>query len=82
MAATATVPAVPFPPYSSDRNPDALGEHRKAGTVGRRAITGKDDFKAKIRSSMRQLQNAPEKIRSFHQKPSRIRRVNVTRLMD
>ena len=28
------------------------------------------DFKAKVRASMRQLQNDPEKIRSFYQKPS------------
>jgi hypothetical protein len=34
------------------------------------AVTGNDDFKAKVRSSMRQLQGDPEKIRSFSQKPS------------
>jgi hypothetical protein len=34
------------------------------------AATGKDDFKAKIRSSMRQLKADPEKIRSFYQKLS------------
>jgi hypothetical protein len=42
----------------------------KADTVGRMAITSKDDFKAKVRSSMRQLQNNPGKIFSFYQKPS------------
>jgi hypothetical protein len=30
-------------------------KHLKADTVGRMAITDKDDFKAKVRASMRQL---------------------------
>ena len=56
---------------SPDRNPDELvWKHLKADTVGRMAITNKADFKAKVRTSMRQLQNDPEKIRSFYQKPS------------
>src|ERR1039457_1527926 len=60
-----------LPPYSPDCNPDELvWKHLKADTVGRMTITDKDDFKAKVRSSMRQLQNNPEKIRSFYQKPS------------
>ena len=60
-----------LPPYSPDRNPDELvWKHLKADTVGRMAVTDKNDFKAKVRSSMRQLQNNPEKIRSFYQKPS------------
>ncbi len=60
-----------LPPYSPDRNPDELvWKHLKADTVGPMTITDKDDFKAKVRSSMRQLQNDPEKIRSFYQKPS------------
>ena len=60
-----------LPPYSPDRNPDDLvGKHLKADTVGRMTVTSKDDFKSKFRSSMRQLQNNPAKIRSFHQKPS------------
>ena len=42
----------------------------KADTVGRMAVTGKDDFKRKVRSSMRHLQGNPEKIRSFYQIPS------------
>ena len=33
-------------------------------------ITDKADFEARVRASMRQLQNDPEKIRSFYQKPS------------
>jgi transposase len=54
-----------LPPYSPDRNPDELvWKHLKADTVGRMAITDKNDFKAKVRSSMRQLQNDPEKIKS------------------
>jgi transposase len=60
-----------LPPYSPDRNPDELvWKHLKDDTVGRMAITDKTDFKIKVRSSMRQLQNDPEKIRSFYQKPS------------
>jgi len=53
------------------RNPDELvWKHLKADTVGRMAITDKADFHTKVRASMRQLQNDPEKIRSFYQKPS------------
>ena len=60
-----------LPPYSPDRNPDELvWKHLKADTVGRMAISSKDDFTSKVRSSMRQLQNNPEKISSFYQKPS------------
>jgi transposase len=60
-----------LPPYSPDRNPDELvWKHLKADTVGRMAITDKADFKTKVHSSMRQLQNNPDKIRSFYQKPS------------
>jgi transposase len=60
-----------LPPYSPDRNPDELvWKHLKADTVGRMTITDNADFKTKVRSSMRQLQNDPEKIRSFYQKPS------------
>jgi transposase len=60
-----------LPPYSPDRNPDELvWKHLKADTVGRMAVIGKDDFKRKVRSSMRRLQNDPGKIRSFYQKQS------------
>jgi transposase len=60
-----------LPPYSPDRNPDELvWKHLKADTVGRMAITNKADFHTKVRASMRQLQNDPQKIRSFYQKPS------------
>jgi transposase len=60
-----------LPPYSPDRNPDALvRKHLKADTVGRMTISSKEDFQNKVRSSMRQLQNDPKKIISFYQKPS------------
>ena len=60
-----------LPPYSPDRNPDELvWKHLKADTVGRMAVTDKEDFTSKVRSSMRQLQNNQEKIRSFYQKPT------------
>ncbi len=60
-----------LPPYSPDRNPDELvWKHLKADTVGRMVVIGRDDFKRKVRSFMRQLQNDPEKIISFYQKPS------------
>jgi transposase len=73
-----------LPPYSPDRNPDELvWKHLKADTVGRMAVTGKDDFKRKVRSSMRQLQNDPPKnplILSEAIPP--IRRLNVHLRMD
>jgi transposase len=60
-----------LPPYSPDRNPDELvWKHLKADTVGRMAVTSKEDFRIKVRSSMRQLQNDPAKIRAFYQKPT------------
>lgn len=60
-----------LPPYSPDRNPDELvWKHLKADTVGRIAVTSKDDFAKTVRRSMRRLQNDPRKIRSFYQKPS------------
>jgi hypothetical protein len=58
-------------PYSPDRNPDELvWKDLEADIVGRMAITSKDAFKAKVRSSTRQLQNNPEKISSLYRKPS------------
>jgi transposase len=60
-----------LPPYSPDRNPDELvWKHLKADTAGRVAVTSKDCFKIKVRSSMRQPQNNPGKISSFYQMPS------------
>ena len=60
-----------LPPYSPDRNPDELAwKHLKADTIGRMTVASKQDFKRKVRSSTRKLQNDPQKIRSFYQKPS------------
>ena len=60
-----------LPPYSPDRNPDELvWKHLKADTVGRMVTTNRADFRGNVVSSMRALQNNPEKIRSFFQKPS------------
>ena len=51
-----------LPPYSPDRNPDELvWKHLKADPVGRMAVTGKTDFKRKVRSSMRRLPKRPRK---------------------
>ena len=42
-----------LPPYSPDRNPDELvWKHLKADTVGRIAVTSKDDFAKKVREAM------------------------------
>src|SRR3984893_10789352 len=60
-----------LPPYAPDRNPDELvWKHLKAYTVGRMAVTSKEDFARKVRRSMRDLQNDARKIISFFQKPS------------
>jgi transposase len=58
-----------LPPYSPDRNPDELvWKHVKADIVGRMAITSKDDFMKKVRSSLLSLQRLPNKLRSFFEK--------------
>jgi hypothetical protein len=55
----------------------------KADTVGRMASASRADFTSKVRSSMRQLQNDPAKIRSFYQKTlPQIRRLTMQLLMD
>ena len=60
-----------LPPYSPDRNPDELvGKPLKSDTVGRMAMTHKADFKAKVIASLRSLQERPDKISAFYQKPS------------
>jgi transposase len=60
-----------LPPYAPDRNPNELvWKHLKADTVGRMAVTSRDCFKRKFRTSMRQPQNDPWKIISFFQKLS------------
>jgi hypothetical protein len=61
-----------LPPYAPDRYRDELAwKHLKANAAGRMAVTGKGGFQSKVQSSIRQLQNDAEKIRSSHQKPSR-----------
>jgi transposase len=58
-----------LPPYAPDRHPDELvGKHLKADTVGRAAIQGYADFKAKVKSSMHSGHAQCQKIRSFFQK--------------
>jgi hypothetical protein len=66
-------------PWSSDRNPDELvWKHLKADTAGRMAVTSKDDFKTKVRSSMRQASKQPGKNLLLLPKTfPQIRRVNV-----
>lgn len=60
-----------LPSYAPDHNPDELvWKHLKADTVGRKATTDRDDFRKKVRASMRSLQKNPAKIRSFFQKPT------------
>jgi transposase len=60
-----------LPPYSPDRNPDELvWNHLKADTVGRMAVTSKENFEKKVHGSMRELQNNARKIISFFPKPS------------
>ena len=55
----------------AEANPDELvWKHLKADTVGRMAVTGKEDLSKKVRRSMRELQNDARKIISFFQKPS------------
>jgi hypothetical protein len=62
-----------------DRSPDELlWKHLKADTVGRMAITDKADFKTKVRSSMRQMQNDPEKIRSFYRPSNTPREIKLS----
>jgi hypothetical protein len=44
--------------------------HLKAATDGRIVVISRDDFKRKVRSSMRKLQNHQGKLSPFFQKPS------------
>ncbi|MGH9537962.1 MAG: transposase [Terriglobales bacterium] len=60
-----------LPPYSQDRNTDELvWKHLKADTVGRMAVTSREDFTTKVRRSLRDLQNNARKIISLFQMPS------------
>lgn len=55
-----------LPPYSPELNPDELvWNNLKSHRVGRKMITGPDDLKKKIISSLRSLQKMPQKIKGF-----------------
>jgi len=55
-----------LPPYSPELNPDELvWNNLKNHRIGRKMITGPDDLKKKIISSLRSLQKVPHKIRGF-----------------
>lgn len=59
-----------LPPYSPELNPDELvWNNLKNHRIGRKMITGPDDLKQKIISSLRSLQKMPRKIIGFfHEK--------------
>ncbi len=55
-----------LPPYSPELNPDELvWNNLKNHRVGRKMITGPDDLKKKVISSLRSLQKMPQKIKGF-----------------
>jgi transposase len=55
-----------LPPYSPDLNPDEwVWKNVKNDSIGRTAIRGKDDLKAKAVSALRHLQKSPAKVRGF-----------------
>ena len=58
------------PPRDAPASGRHVRKHLNGDKVGRMAVSGKEDFKRKVRLSMRQLQNDPKKILSFYQKPS------------
>ena len=69
-------PALTTPPSSARRSlwlasPDEwVWKHLKSDTVGRMAVTSKEDFEKKVRRSMLGLQHNARKIISFFQEPS------------
>jgi transposase len=55
-----------LPPYSPELNPDELvWNNLKNHRVGRKMISGPDDLKQKVISSLRSLQRMPQKIKGF-----------------
>jgi transposase len=55
-----------LPPYSPELNPDELvWNNLKSHRVVRKMITGPDDLKQKVISSLRSLQKMPQKIKGF-----------------
>jgi transposase len=59
-----------LPPYSPDLNPDEwVWKNVKHDAIGRTAIRGKDDLKAKAVSALRHLQKMQHKVRGFFADP-------------
>ena len=59
-----------LPPYSPDLNPDEwVWKNVKHDAIGRTAIRGKGDLKAKATGALRHLQKAPHKVRGFFADP-------------
>jgi transposase len=59
-----------LPPYSPDLNPDEwVWKNVKHDQIGRTAIRGKDDLKAKAAGALRHLQKMPHKVRGFFADP-------------
>lgn len=59
-----------IPPYSPELNPDEwVWKNVKHDSIGRTAIRGKDDLKAKAVSALRHLQKSPGKVRGFFADP-------------
>lgn len=55
-----------LPAYSPDLNPDeCVRNNVKNDLIGRTAIRGKGDLKAKAVSALRHLQKSPAKVRGF-----------------
>ena len=66
-----------LPPYSPELNPDELvWNNLKSHRIGRKIITGPDDLKQKIISSLRSLQRMPSKIIGFF-KEKHVRYITV-----
>jgi hypothetical protein len=60
-----------FASYSPDRDPDEMvWKHAKPTRWSAWRSPDREDFKLKVRSSMRQSQNNTAKIRAFDQEPS------------
>ena len=58
-----------LPPYSPELNPDELVCSHVKRSIGRSAVTSKDDLKQRIISALRSLQKMPSKIMSFFRHP-------------
>jgi transposase len=58
-----------LPAYSPELNPDELVWADLKRNIGRRALKGKGDLKARVISHLRSLQNMPDKIAKFFHHP-------------